>query len=105
MKAALPRSVMPPMLFALAIEMDHMFASRWLNDQLFKLGFSESYHEVNRFKQGVVMPENVEEILSAYVAPGGEGFVTFAADNVDHNVSTLDGHGTFHGMGFYRNSY
>ena len=98
MKAALPQSVMPPMLFALAVEMDHMF-TRWLNDQLFKLSFSESYHEVNRFKQGVVLSENVEEILSAYVAPGGEGFATFAADNVDHNVGTLDGHGTFHGMG------
>lgn len=98
MKAALPRSVMPPMLFALAVEMDHMFASRWLNDQLFRLGFSESYHEVNRFKQGVVMSENVEDIVGSYVAPG-EGFVTYVADNVDHNVRTLDGHGTFHGMG------
>ena len=26
-------------------------------------------------------------------------FVQYAADNVDHNIRTLDGHGTFHGMG------
>ena len=26
-------------------------------------------------------------------------FIQFAADNVDHNVRTLDGHDTFHGMG------
>ena len=26
-------------------------------------------------------------------------FVQYAADNVDHNICTLDGHGTFHGMG------
>ena len=23
----------------------------------------------------------------------------YVADNVDHNIATLDGHGTFHGMG------
>jgi hypothetical protein len=26
-------------------------------------------------------------------------FVQFAADNVDHNIRTLDGHETFHMMG------
>ena len=26
-------------------------------------------------------------------------FVQYGADNVDHNICTLDGHGTFHGMG------
>ena len=26
-------------------------------------------------------------------------FVQYAADNVDHNIRTLDGHDTFHGMG------
>ena len=28
-----------------------------------------------------------------------EHFMQFVADNVDHNISTLDGHNTFHGMG------
>ena len=26
-------------------------------------------------------------------------FIQYVADNVDHNICTLDGHGTFHGMG------
>ena len=26
-------------------------------------------------------------------------FVQYVADNVDHNIRTLDGHNTFHGMG------
>jgi hypothetical protein len=26
-------------------------------------------------------------------------FLQFVADNVDHNIATIDGHGTFHGMG------
>ena len=63
MKAAIHRSVMPPMLFALAVESDHMFASRWLNTQLFNLGFTESYNEVVRFKQGVVMTDYIDDIL------------------------------------------
>ena len=28
-----------------------------------------------------------------------EGMLLFAADNVDHNIVSLDGKGTFHGMG------
>ena len=32
--------------------------------------------------------------------PFSEGsFIQYVADNVDHNICTLDGHGTFHGMG------
>ena len=32
--------------------------------------------------------------------PNVEGsFIQYVADNVDHNVCTIDGHGTFHGMG------
>ena len=97
MKAAMPRSVMPPMLFALAVESDHMFASRWLNTQLFNLGFAESYTNVVRFKQGVVMTEDIDDILQLRASE--DSFTTFVADNVDHNIATLDGKGTFHGMG------
>ena len=45
-KAEMPRSVMRLILFALIVESDHMFASRWLDTQLFNLGFAESYNEV-----------------------------------------------------------
>ena len=58
MKVAMPRSIMPPMLFALAVKSDHMFASRWPNTQL----------------------DHVDH-------------------SVDQKISTLDGKGTFHGMG------
>ena len=37
MKGTLPRSFTPPILFALAVELDHTFGSRCLNTQLFKL--------------------------------------------------------------------
>ena len=53
-KAARPRTAIPTLLFGMGIEADHVFGSRWLIDELFKLGFTISYSEVNRFKQSVV---------------------------------------------------
>jgi hypothetical protein len=44
----------------------------------------------------VIQNENLDDILSQYI-PGS--FTQWVADNVDHNISTLDGKGTFHGMG------
>lgn len=45
------------------------------------------------------MSEHLEEILSAYATPPELEFVTFAADNMDYNVRTLDGQTTFLGIG------
>ena len=73
-----------------------MFASKWLNNELFCLGFSISYDEVTRYNQSVVQSESLENLLSEYF-PGT--FTQWVADNVDHNVGTLDGQGTFYGMG------
>ena len=87
MKAGIPRSLMFPMLFALAVEYD-MFASRSLNTQLFNFQFTESCNEIVRFKQGVV-------ILITCIRRQFHHF----GDNVDHNIATLDRRGTFHGMG------
>ena len=58
MKAAMPRSVMPPMLFALAFEPNHMFASRWLTVQ-----------SVVCFKQGVVVTEDIDALFFNHVHP------------------------------------
>ena len=33
-----------------------------------------------------------------------DGFTQFVGDNVDHNTDTLDGKGTFHGMGIIASS-
>jgi len=96
-KAAMPRYCLPSIPFALGVEVDHMFGSRWLNSQLFSLGLAISYAEINRFKQGVFMSENTTDILKSQATEGS--FTTFIADNVDHNIATLDGRGSFHGMG------
>ena len=40
------RPVMSPILFGTAVEMDHVYGSKWLIEELFRLGFSVSYDEV-----------------------------------------------------------
>lgn len=76
--------------------MDHVFGSKWLINELSHLGFSVGYDEVVKYKQSVIQSETLETLLSEYI-PGT--FTQWVADNVDHNVITLDGQGTFHGMG------
>ena len=76
--------------------MDYMFGSKWLINELSHLGFSISYDEVVKYKQSVIQSETLENLLSEYI-PGT--FTQWVADNVDHNVVSLDGQGSFHGMG------
>ena len=45
----------------------------------------------------MVINEHVTNLIQFSL--GTDGFLTFAADNVNHNINTLDGHGAFHGMG------
>ena len=95
-QSARPRSVITPILFGVGVEMDHVFGSKWLINELAWLGFSVSYDEVMRYKQSVIQNESIENVLADYI-PGS--FTQWVADNIDHNVATLDGQGTFHGMG------
>ena len=88
---------MPPMLFAPAVESDYLSASRWLNTQLFSLGFAVSFNEIVRFKQVVVMTEDIDDVLQARASK--DSFITFVGDSINHNIATLDGKGIFHGMG------
>ena len=90
-----PRSCVPPILFGLGVDVDHVFGSRWLIDQLLKLGFCVSMDEVTRYKQSVIENDNYDIEDSELV----ESFTQWSADNVDHNVRTLDGKGSLHGMG------
>ena len=38
-QAAKPRSTIMPVPFDLAVQLDHVFGSRWLLDELYQLGF------------------------------------------------------------------
>ena len=85
---------MCPLLFGLGVELDKTFGSKWLVDHISRLGYCISYDEVLRYKQSVVESmdgtENMDESCN---------FTHWVTDNVDRNINTLTGKGTFHSMG------
>ncbi|CAC5362574.1 unnamed protein product [Mytilus coruscus] len=93
-QAARPRVNICPLQIGLGIQMHHHFASKFLIDVLNSFGFCSSYSEVQRFELSAAANQGID--INGY----SEGnSVQFIADNVDHNVRTLDGYNTFHGMG------
>ena len=94
-QSARPRSIITPTPFSVGLYMDKNFGSKSLINFLYRLGFSTSSDEVLRFKQSCV---EIDETNNDYAEDEG-GFVQFVGDNLDHNIATLTGKGTFHGMG------
>lgn len=78
-------------IFSLAVEADHLYGFRWLNDELFKLGFGISYSKVTRFQQAS-LSQPVDKQLKQFNSE--DAFTHFIADNIDHNICILDGLGT-----------
>jgi hypothetical protein len=93
-QAALPR-VVAPLQIGLSVQLHHMFRSRSLIDVLNAMGFCSSYSEVLRFEKNAAA-SGLNVTLSK---PSQESNLIFVGDNVDHNTMTIDGTGTFHGMG------
>ena len=93
-QATRPRVLISPLQIGLAVELHHHFGSKFLIDTLNSLGFCSSYSEVKKFEVSAAVSQGTD-------IPGltSGHFVQFIADNVDHNIRTLDGHNTFHGMG------
>ena len=98
--AVRPWSIIPPIPFGLGVETDHVNGSKWAITELNRLGFSVSYDEVTRFKQNVVQSTNIEDFILG--SHEGDSFTQWIADNVDHNITTIDGKQTFHGMEIIR---
>lgn len=73
--------------------MDHHFASSFLVDTPWAW-FSCSYADVMKYERSAAVAQGTD-------IPGftQEHHMQYVADNVDHNVATIDGTGTFHGMG------
>ena len=94
-QAARPRSMIASIPFGVGVDIDKSFATKWFIDHLGKLGFSVTSDEVNLFKQSASASDDMEAASSK----GGYQFTQWVADNVDHNICTLTGKGTFHGMG------
>ncbi|GFR89265.1 hypothetical protein ElyMa_000790200 [Elysia marginata] len=97
-QAARPRSALFPIQFGVAVHVHRSFGSRSLVDTLSKLGFCSSYQQVRQFEASAAIHHGALRDQGNLTQPL-EGQVQFVADNVDHNIRTLAGHGTFHGMG------
>ena len=95
-QAARPRSVIAPLLLGLALDIDLQHGSESLTNKLSHLGMCMSYDETVRYKQAVMMSQPLRSASSACFPTA---FTQWVGDNVDHNVRTLDGHDTFHGLG------
>ena len=90
------RSSVPPIPLGLGVELDNVFGSKWLLNELSALGFCVSPNEVDRYKQSASENENTNDLINTYM-PGS--FTQWIADNVDHNPMTIDGKGSLHAMG------
>ena len=83
-QATRARVMLAPLQFALDVQLYHHFASRFLIDALHHLGFCCSYQEVHQFERnGAKSHGNIPDLSTE--------FVQYVADNVDHNIRTLDG--------------
>ena len=82
----------------MGVELEKSFGSKWLLNHLAKLGFSISSDEVLRYKQSAIEHSKQHGNEVVYER-NTSSFTQWSADNVDHNIITLTGKGTFHGMG------
>ena len=93
-QAARPKILSSPLQLGLGVEVHHLFASKYLVEHMNKLGFCLSYAEVKRYEQSAALSHGTD--LEGVAT---NSCIQFVADNVDHNIKTLDRTGTFHGMG------
>jgi len=63
------------------------------------LGFACGYDEVTRYKHSMIQMESLDSVLAGYSPGTFTKWHEWVADNVDHNLRTVDGQHTSHGMG------
>ena len=90
MQAARPRILLAPLQIGLGVQMHYMFQSKFLIDTLHHHGFSCSYGEVKKFERcsAVAQGTKIQNVSAS-------SCLQYSADN----VRSIDGRGTFHGMG------
>ena len=93
MQAARPRVLLAPLHVSLGVQLHHHFVSRFLIDSLHSHGFCCTYEEVHKFERNAVLSHGTD--IPNFTSES----IQYAADNVDHNIRTLDGNDTFHSMG------
>ena len=91
---AVKKDTIPSLLFGLVVDLDRAFGSKGLLRHLSRLGLLITPDEVTLYRQSVL---EASIALSTTLQNGA--FIQWSTDNVDHNLATLGGKGTFHGMG------
>lgn len=74
---------------------DHDFRSKWLVDELCRLGFSISYSKLKRRKKSVTVNHFIE---NSFINVYPKVLTQPAGDNVDHSIRTSNGSGASHAM-------
>lgn len=94
-QALRPRTVIAPLQVELAVQIHHLYRSKFIVVTLHEMGFCCSYTQVIRFEK------NATDCVEPDVLGGDvdllEMSVVFAADNVERNVITIDGKGPWNG--------
>ena len=83
--------LLAPLQIGLAIQLHHHYASRFLVDSLHHLGFCCSYQQVQEFERSAAFSHGTD------IPNFSDQSVQYVADNVDHNIRTLDGMTLFMG--------
>jgi hypothetical protein len=96
-QAVCSQAVLVPLQVGLAVQIHHLCRLKFIVETLHEMGVCSLYAEMIRIEKNTadcVEPEVLgrdEDLLGTSVL--------FAVDNVDHNINTLDGKGTFHWRG------
>ena len=86
MQCIRPRVLIAPLQIGLGVQMHHHFGSKFLINSLYAHGFCSSYKEVQKFERSAAVTQGTD--IPNYT----EGqFIQYVADNVDHNIRTIDG--------------
>ena len=94
MQSARPNSILSPIQLGLGVAVHHMSGSRKIVDLLHKVGYSLSYEEIKLFELNAAVYQGTD-----LAGVNDDSWIQFVGDNVDHQIRTIDGNGTFHAMG------
>jgi hypothetical protein len=102
-QATRPEGCLMPLLFGVGVDIDG-HGTQNLHTELARLGFCLSVDEIRRYKHSIMHPVSpaavdLNTISDDECTLTSNRITHFVADNADHNIRTLDGLNTFHGMG------
>ena len=89
-QASCPRNIQCPLQHALGVQLHSQYASHNLIETLHSMGLCCSFKSARDYEKCAAI------IDGNTIHKSDNSFIQYVADNVDHNICTLDGHGTFH---------